>query len=92
MPLINKNFAIEIFSRLEEPCSSFGKHSFPIKLDDFEMISINILKSIELKIMEFFYPVWFCFVVFCFVFLIFLLFYDSILEIIPSTKFNSLQL
>lgn len=47
------------------------------------MISINILKSIELKIMEFFYPrVWFCFVVFCFVFLIFLLFYDSILEII----------
>lgn len=56
MPLINKNFAIEIFSRLEEPCSSFGKHSFPIKLDDFEMISINILKSIELKIMEFFYP------------------------------------
>lgn len=56
------------------------------------MISINILKSIELKIMEFFYPVWFCFVVFCFVFLIFLLFYDSILEIISSTKFNSLQL
>ena len=66
--LINKNFAIEIFSRLEEPCSSFGKHSFPIKLDDFEMISINILKSIELKIMEFFFNrlVLLCRVLFCF--------------------------